>query len=163
MTKAIQPGRFTAELDGDFVVFVIGMRLNKLWKVHQWFPVFLAMPPMLKELSRTPSKGLLGFWMARSGRTTVMVQYWRSFEQLEAFARNPDDPHLPAWRRFNRAIGAGGDVGIYHETYKVAAGAFETVYGNMPVFGLAAAGRSVPIGQRTDTARQRIGTDAAES
>ena len=44
------PSKMTAELDGDFVVFLIGMRINKPWKIHKWLPVFLAMPPILKEL-----------------------------------------------------------------------------------------------------------------
>ena len=83
----VHPGRYTAELDGDFVVFVIGMRLNKLWKVHRWLPVFMAMGPMLRELSRRPDKGLLGVRTMWSGRTVTLLQYWRSFEQLEHFAR----------------------------------------------------------------------------
>ena len=44
------PKRMTAEIDGDFVVFLIGMRINKPWKIHKWLPVVLAMNPMLKEL-----------------------------------------------------------------------------------------------------------------
>ena len=152
----VHPGRYTAEIDGDFVVFVIGMRLNKLWKVHRWLPVFMAMGPMLRELSKRPDKGLLGVRTMWSGRTITLLQYWRSFEQLEHFARASDDPHLAAWRRFNRRVGSNGDVGIFHETFKVPEGAYECVYGNMPAVGLAAAGRHLAIGQRTDTARQRM-------
>ncbi|KEF41881.1 MAG: hypothetical protein ER33_09045 [Cyanobium sp. CACIAM 14] len=40
----------TAEIEGDFVVFLIGMRINKIWKVHRWLPVFQAMPRMIREL-----------------------------------------------------------------------------------------------------------------
>jgi hypothetical protein len=36
----IHPGRYTAEIEGDFVVFLIGMRLNRPWKVHQWLPAY---------------------------------------------------------------------------------------------------------------------------
>jgi hypothetical protein len=61
---------------GDFVVFVIGMRINKPWKVHKWLPVFLGMPRMLKELKRQPESGFLG---SISGGLLI-VQYWRSFE-----------------------------------------------------------------------------------
>ena len=42
--------RMAAEIEGDFVVFIIGMRVNRAWKLHKWVPVFLAMPRMLKEL-----------------------------------------------------------------------------------------------------------------
>ena len=152
----VQPGRFTAEIEGDFVVFVIGMRFNKLWKFHQWIRPFTAMPRMLRELAEHPEKGLIGARMAVGGRTITMIQYWRSFDQLEAFAKNPNDPHLPAWKAFNSLVGAGGDVGVYHETYRVSPGQYESIYANMPVMGLAAAGTSVPIGRRSESARERI-------
>lgn len=152
----IQHGRYTAAIDGDFVVFIIGMRLNKLWKVHRWLPVFRTMRPMLVELVSHPEKGLLGFQFSRAGRLVQVTQYWRSFDHLERFARDPEDPHLPAWREFNRRIGSNGDVGIFHETYRVQAGAYECLYGNMPVMGLAKAGRSIKVGADRDTARQRI-------
>lgn len=152
----VQSGRFTAEIDDEFVVFVIGMRFNKLWKIHKWIGPFLAMPRMLNELNMHPEKGLLGARSSLGGRTFTMVQYWRSFDDLEAFAKNSDDPHLPAWKAFNKRVGASGDVGVYHETYRVGAGRHESIYSNMPVFGLAAAGRSVPVGKRGETARARI-------
>jgi hypothetical protein len=44
--------RMAAEIEGDFVVFIIGMRVNRPWKLHKWVPVFLAMPRMLKELKQ---------------------------------------------------------------------------------------------------------------
>src|SRR5207342_1870402 len=67
------PSRMTAEVAGDFVVFLIGMRINKPWKVHKWLPVFLAMPRMLKELaaySGMPPFGLgkVGALVPASGR-----------------------------------------------------------------------------------------------
>ena len=49
MTKVV-PKRVTAQIEGDFVVFLIGMRINKPWKVHKWLPVFRAMPMMISEL-----------------------------------------------------------------------------------------------------------------
>jgi len=88
------------------------------------------------------------------------VQYWRSFEHLERFARDPANLHLPVWRWFNRAVKASGDVGIWHETYLVPAGRHEAIYGNMPRIGLAAAGSHVPIARRGETAAERVGTMA---
>src|ERR1044072_8850039 len=106
-------GRVTAEIEGDFVLFIIGMRINKLWRPDKWAPVALAMPRMLRELAaRGPESGFLG---AFSMGLTV-VQYWRSFEALEAYARDPQSTHWPAWTAFNRRMRRSrGDVGIWHE------------------------------------------------
>jgi len=79
MTKVISK-RVTAQIQGDFVVFLIGMRINKPWKIHKWLPVALAMPKMIKELHQHPESGFLGHIMS----TRVIVQYWRSFEHLQA-------------------------------------------------------------------------------
>lgn len=149
----VVPGRMTAELDGDFVVFLIGMRANRWWKVHKWLPVVFAMQRMVRELAARPEVGCLHTVMSPK----VIVQYWRSFEQLEAYARDPDATHWPAWKEFNRRIRASsGDVGIWHETYVVRAGDYETLYASMPRHGLAMAGRHVPVRQATDDARQRL-------
>jgi hypothetical protein len=155
-------GRRTADIEGDFVVFLIGMRFNKPWKVQKWWPVFTAMPKMLRAIDQHPELGCLGhhLWLSR---TTVMVSYWRSFEDLDHFARANDLPHLEPWRKFNRAVRATGDVGIWHETYKVRAGEYEAVYGNMPVFGLAAASESVPAASKANTAAARIGASTDDT
>ena len=148
-------GRMTATLDGDFVVFMIGMRFNKLWAIHKWFPVFLAMPKMLKELYSNNELGLLHheMWF---GRTVILVQYWRSKEQLLAYAKNKDAQHLPAWKAFNKAIGSNGSVGIWHETYQATSGTYENIYANMPPFGLGKAGRLESVGKARGTAQQRF-------
>jgi hypothetical protein len=158
----VQPGRFTADVDGDFVVFLIGMRVNKPWKLHKWVPVAMAMPRMLRYLDNNPQEGLLGYRMGGSPRAPTLIQYWRSFDDLDRFARNPDAPHLGPWRRYVREIGSSGDVGIWHETFKVRAGEYEALYGNMPVFGLAAATRHVPANQKGRSAAFRIGARAAD-
>jgi fumigallin biosynthesis monooxygenase-like protein len=151
--------RMTAQIEGDFVVFLIGMRINKPWKLHKWLPVFLAMPPMLKELDAHPESGCLGYVNSLG----VIVQYWRSFDHLEAYARSRDHKHWPAWVGFNKRIGnSRGDVGIWHETYQVRAGEYETVYSGMPPYGLGVAGKLVPASGRHESARGRIhrGNDA---
>src|SRR5258708_14899124 len=87
--------RVTASIDRDIVVFLIGMRINRLWKIHKWLPVALAMPRMVRELYADPSSGFLGAH-AWFGITTVMLQYWRSFDHLErgsAHRRRRPLPH----------------------------------------------------------------------
>lgn len=160
----VTKGRVMADLADvdEVVVFLIGMRINQLHKVNQWLPVFTAMPKMINELMRQPELGLL----ARprtflSGRTGVLVQYWKSFEALDAYARDADRAHLPAWKEFNRRTRDNGAVGIYHETYRVPADRIETIYGNMPTFGLGAAlGVKKPSrGTQSAAARMHLAED----
>jgi len=158
---SIFEGRHSARIEGDFVVFLVGMRINKPWMVHRWLPVFLAMPRMLRELHRDPESGFLGATQGFLTTGPVVVQYWRSFEHLERFARDPGARHLPAWRAFNTQVRGSGDVGIWHETYRVRAGEYEAVYGNMPRVGLADVGEHLPLGS-TSTAARRIGTRPAD-
>lgn len=147
------PNRMTAEIEGDFVMFLIGMRINKPWKIHKWVPVFLAMPRMLHELQAHPESGFLGHIMGLN----VIVQYWRSFDHLETYARRQDRQHWPAWVDFNKRIEQSrGDVGIWHETYQVRAGEYETVYSGMPPFGLGKCAELVPASGRRDSARGRL-------
>lgn len=152
----VKNGRFAAEIDGDFVVFLIGMRINNLWAVHKWLPVARAMPRMLTELRKQPELGLLHASYYKGPRTAMTVQYWRSFEQLHAYAHAKDKDHLPAWTEFNRWVGATGVVGVFHETYLVSEGKYEAVYVNMPRFGLALAGEVVPAVGRMQSAKERI-------
>jgi hypothetical protein len=154
---AIHKGRHVARMDGDFVVFLIGMRINKPWKLREWLFVFRAMPKMIKELEADRDSGFLGATQGLWATGPSLVQYWRSFEHLERYARNPDAEHLPAWREFNRRVRGSGDVGIWHETYRVRAGEYETIYGDTPRVGLGAVGELVPIGSTSATAAQRIG------
>ncbi|MCI0399797.1 MAG: DUF4188 domain-containing protein [Gammaproteobacteria bacterium] len=150
-------GRYTAERNDPFVVFLIGIRVNSFWAIHKWYPTFKAMRPMLTTLFKNPEKGLLGTHTWFSWRELMLVQYWRSFDDLERFARDSSDPHLSAWKRFNQMVGSDGSVGIWHETYLVQAKQYECVYGNMPIFGLARATRHVPAIGDLETARLRLG------
>ncbi len=157
--SAVIPGRFTADTDQPFVVFLIGMRVNRFAEFRKWTGVARTMPPMIEELMAHPEKGCLGaesffrVWPL----TTILVSYWRSFEDLERFARGKDDPHLAAWREFNKRVGQDGTVGIWHETFLVPARQYEAIYANMPLFGLAKATAHVPASGRRETARRRLG------
>jgi hypothetical protein len=150
--------RVTATMEGNFAVFLIGLRINKPLLVHKWLPVAASMPRMLNELHRQPELGFVHaeMWFAR---TIILLQYWRSLEQLLAYAKNKDAQHLPAWRSFNRAIGTEGAVGIWHETYLASPGSYENVYVNMPLFGLGKAGSVHPAtgGKQSASGRLRGG------
>ena len=148
--------RVTATRDENFVLFLIGMRINNFWKVHKWLPVFFSMPKLIKELEADKTLGYLGGegWL---GRNIIFVQYWESFDHLEKFARSRDHSHLPAWQRFLKNVGTNGDVGIWHETYEVKKGSYENIYANMPPFLLGKVGKLEKVGTSNNSARKRKG------
>ena len=152
MAKPLQ-GRQRAELDGDFVVFLIGARPDLRHPVRTVRDLGgrRGMTHMLDHLLAHPEKGLLAYEM---GLPTI-VQYWRSFDHLDAFARDDTDPHLAAWRNYWRRVGTDNRTGIWHETYLVRAGEYEAIYANMPPHGLGKAGRLSPMSQAS-TARLRL-------
>ncbi|HEU5457624.1 MAG TPA: DUF4188 domain-containing protein [Terracidiphilus sp.] len=153
----IFPGRYTALSDEPFVVFLIGMRVNRLLAVRRWTQVATAMGPMLAELKKSPDLGLLHAETFFYWRGIGLIQYWRSFEQLHAYARERNAAHLPAWAEFNRRIGRDGSVGIWHETYQVSPGQYEVIHANMPRFGLGRAMDHVPVAGRMEGAAGRMG------
>ncbi|MHA3703467.1 DUF4188 domain-containing protein [Jatrophihabitans sp. YIM 134969] len=155
MVKAIRRERSTSVAPDGTVVFLIGMRVNRPWKLWKWLPVARQMPLMLRELSRRPEQGLLQASSFVSGLTILTLQYWESAAKLNAYATARDAAHLPAWREFNRKVKDNGDVGIFHETYVL--GTHETIYVNMPEnFGLIGATAAQPVGSRGQRALHRL-------
>ncbi len=149
-------GRQTAAYDGDVVVFLIGMRVNRWRAWRQWLPVSRAMGPMLRELMADPDSGLLGFRAFPGLRSVTMIQYWESTEKLQAFANDAQRTHRPAWTEFFKHAYRGNNVGIWHETYVVPAGHTETIYANMPLLGLGKVSGVVPVSRRGATAAERL-------
>lgn len=152
--------RLCAEVENDIVVFAIGMRINRFWKVWKWFPVFLEMPAMLREQEADPSIGLLSTRFMFGLRNIGVLQHWRSTENLHTYAHGAGRLHIAAWQRFNARIGTSGDVGIWHETYAVPAKSMESVFVNMPAYGLGVAGMLFPAKGDRASARKRLGRGA---
>jgi hypothetical protein len=145
----VRPGRVVVDYDEGLVVFTVGVRVNKVWKVHKWWPVVSALRPMLRELAADPSLGLLDSRLVFGGRVVMVVQYWRSADHLERYAHGTEHAHRGFWKWFNGAVKDDGDVGLWHELYRVEAGEYETSYVNMPPYGLAKAAGDRPAA-RTD-------------
>jgi hypothetical protein len=144
----------TADIDGDFVVFLIGARFNdKLHLLRSLIDIggCRSMKYLLNYLVAHPEKGLLGYEMGLL-RT---IQYWRSFEHLEALAKDTNDPHVATWCNYWHRVGRSARTGIWHETYRVKAGDYEVIYSNMPPFGLGKAGRPRPLSENAG-ARKRL-------
>ncbi|WP_201300669.1 DUF4188 domain-containing protein [Streptomyces sp. HF10] len=152
--------RTTADAKGDVVVLLIGMRINRFRAVHLWAPAMYAMLRMLRDLARDPERGLREkVLLTASPRTYYVVQYWESKEKLYAYATAPDAFHHKVWARINRMERAGkprGQVGIWHEAYVVPEGSYESIYADMPAFGLAAAHGQVPLAARGRYAKDRF-------
>lgn len=70
-----------------------------------------------------------------------------------AFANDPGRKHRPSWLRYFKESYESRAAGIWHETYVVPAGSYETVYGNMPLLGLGTiAGVQPATGHRNTAA-----------
>lgn len=147
--------RLTAVSKDGYVLFLIGMRINNIFAIHRWLPVFMAMGRMLPELFKNPELGFKSYemWM---GRTLILVQYWESAEKLMAYAKATDAEHLPAWKAFNKASKNTNAVGIYHETYIVEPGKSENIYVNMPPFGFGKVGKLESATGKRKSAIQRL-------
>jgi hypothetical protein len=157
-------GRHTAQIDGEVVVFLIGMRVNAFRRVREWLPVARAMPRMLRELRERDSPGLLESRTTVSWRGVTVIQYWESFEALRSYAHDPDGEHHPAWMEYNERFADSDAVGIWHETYLVGEDDHESVYQGMPEQGLAAAGEAVPAAGHRQSAAGRLGrSDGADA
>jgi hypothetical protein len=83
------------------------------------------------------------------------LQYWRSFDELEAWSRNP--PHTQWWRSAVERMRLKNDLGVYHETFLVRGADIESIYMNCQPAGLATFGvLAEPKGPLT-TGRGRLG------
>jgi hypothetical protein len=155
----VKPGRFTAQVDGPFVVLRLGIRVNRPFHFWKWIPTLRTTVPLLRGLLRDQVPGLLGgfpmllYWQSGIG----IIQYWRSFEDLERFACSKGNGYQALWNRYETSPGADGSVGLWYETFFIDATRYEAVYDNMPVIGLAAATRHIPVVGRLETARRRLG------
>lgn len=84
-----------------------------------------------------------------------VLQYWRSFADLEQWSHRP--PHSEWWRGAVERMRTKGDFGVYHETYLVPRSAVESIYLDCEPVGLATFGTlGEPVGTRT-TSRDRLG------
>ena len=87
----------------------------------------------------------------------TLVQYWRSSRISSATPATGGRAPAGLARVQPAHARRRATSGIWHETYRVRAGEYEAIYGNMPRVGLAAVGDLVPIGSTSATAAQRIG------
>ena len=66
----------------------------------------------------------------------TFISYWRSIEDLHAFAHGP--LHRQAWTWWEKTLKQHDAIGINHEIYEADAGHWENVYINFQPTGLGA-------------------------
>ena len=163
--------RLTHAYDGPLAVFLIGLRIHQPWRLKVVGQAVRAMPKMIIELEQNKaaaqrgeaeSLGYLGSRSTVDLTGTTMIQWWRSTDDLYAYASAPDHEHRPAWSEFYRvARSAPRAVTIWHETYAVEPGGAESVYAGGKPFGLGAVAGTIPVSRRGEHARDRLGRRAA--
>ncbi|WP_435333626.1 DUF4188 domain-containing protein [Haloarchaeobius sp. TZWWS8] len=137
--------RLVADVDGGFVVYINGMRLNKLRAIPQWLLAGRKLARMFDELEADPDSGFLGYQPAFMGpRTGAAIQYWRSLEDLKRFANDPDGRHVPAWKWYDETVNDDGGVGFWAELYVVEEGNYETFFRNVRPIGIGKYATLVP-------------------
>ena len=166
--RPVLRGRYAAKIEGDFCVFHIGVALNGLIPSKEMKKIGDAFDAMTRELEADPEKyGYLGSenYVSTNPSTDVAltVQYWRSREHLNAYAREHMAEHFPAMLWSSQIMKQSAHCGFYHESFTVRAGDYEAVYINCPRVLLGKAAMLVPATGRNRTARGRLGiTDGNE-
>jgi hypothetical protein len=153
----IYNGKYTSKPENPFVVFIFGMRINSILYFWLWLPFLFRLIRMVKRLRQYRDSGMMNAHIFLSGKGLGVMQYWESFDKLENFALDNNDMHMPNNKKYKKSVGKSGLVGIWHETYLVEQDKFETMYYNMPKWGLARATNhhiDVPVIQ--NEARQRL-------
>ena len=92
---------------------------------------------------------------SHSRRHFGVLQYWRSYEDLEGWSHRP--PHSEWWREAAERMRTRGDFGVYHETFLVPRDRIESIYLDCAPAGLAVFGvPGEPRGASTSS-RARLG------
>jgi hypothetical protein len=139
-----------------FAVFVFGMRCNQVRGLPRFLWGLRVLRRVLADLHAHPERGFLAGHVYRLGRTLVAVQYWTSFEALDAWARDHALPHRGPWQTYLREALHDPAVGLWHETYLAGPGTWEGVYVNMPPWGLGQGGDAVEMQATKGSARERL-------
>lgn len=149
--------RMMADIEGEFLVFVVELRIHQLWRFWRWYPVVTAMGRMLTELMEKPEFGLLNFEYWFAFRRQLFLMYWRSYEHMHDWVLDKDATHIPGWKLLNQLMkDSPNTLGFWHESYVVHPYEYEAFYRNVPVVGLGQAGALIPLKGRATTAAARL-------
>jgi len=131
-------------------VFLIGARYNHplgLFSPHA-FTVGNAFVDMVTNLDKHAEEfGYLGAtsWQSTSAAANnelMIVCYFKNVEGLHKFALS--DYHMPTWNWWNSKVREMPHISIYHETYHVPAGNWESIHINSKLSGLGSVSFKMP-------------------
>ena len=150
-------GRYSADVEGDFVVFLIGMRINKPWDVRGWWHTFVVDAPddqgARGEPRARPDLGAPGWFGG-----PAVVQYWRSLRAARPLrAQRGPAATSPRGRSGTRPRGRPARSASGTRPTRCARASTRSIYGNMPRHGLATATAHVPVTAKGRSAARRIG------
>lgn len=117
--------------DGSFVVFLIGARPNR--NIDSFFKFMGdSMEAMITELEDNDTLGYIGSESFVGTTGTLIVQWWKDVESLNAWASSTMRSHHGPWAKLAKMGMKSTDYGFWHETYKVEARNYESIYVNCP-------------------------------
>ena len=154
--RGVRTGRWMAGREEPFAVFVFGMRLNRLRGLPRFLWGLRVLRTVVRDLDAHPERGYLAGQVYWAGRALIAVQYWESFDALDAWARDHRLPHRKPWQRYLREALDDEAMGLWHETYLASPDSWEGVYLNMPPWGLAAGVEAVEMRATKGSARERL-------
>jgi Monooxygenase af470-like len=141
----------------DLVVIYLGMRVNVITGIK----TLIGFGPKISNSVNARPEGLLrheNFLFSLFPPHAGMRQYWRSFDDLERWARS--EPHREWWKQFLRD---SGGTGFWHETYLMRGG-MEAVYDDIPEpLGFSAFAPVETARGGMFSARQRTGRGGGET
>ncbi|KAJ3219793.1 hypothetical protein HDU67_009605 [Dinochytrium kinnereticum] len=139
--ERVLKGRMASKIEGDFVVFHLGSRVNASFFTDATPAMGEALGKMRRELENSgPEVGYLGgedyVGNMKDGSMTLSVQYWRSVKHLHDYAQDRSKEHYSPWKMMMESCRKDPRNGIWHETFLVKDGQYEGIYVNMPATGL---------------------------
>ena len=141
----------------DLVVIYLGMQVYSLRGL--WAMIRLLL--QIRRARKAGPDGLLAhedFAFAQFPLHVAFRQYWRDYDSLEAWTRQP--PHGTWWRAF---LADTEGTGFWHETHSIRGG-IEAVYDDMrPVPGLGTFAPVVPARGPMFSSRSRLRGEASRS
>lgn len=140
----------------DLVVIYLGMQVYSLRGLLALGKLML----QIRKSRKAEPDGLLAhedFAFAQFPVHVAFRQYWRDFDSLEAWTRQP--PHGQWWRDF---LADTKGTGFWHETHSIRGG-IEAVYDDMrPVPGLGTFAPVVPARGAMFSSRGRLSGEASK-